>query len=70
MLTREALEEHLNLLKTFDDRVQTFCDRRNKQMQIENFEDLPLTLEVKKGIEELGFTELFPIQAQAIIPLL
>jgi ATP-dependent RNA helicase DeaD len=39
-------------------------------MQIENFEDLPLTPEVKKGIEELGFTELFPIQAQAIIPLL
>ena len=39
-------------------------------MQIENFEDLPLTPEVKKGIEELGFTDLFPIQAQAIIPLL
>ena len=39
-------------------------------MQIENFEDLPLTPEVKKGIKELGFTELFPIQAQAIIPLL
>ena len=39
-------------------------------MQIENFEDLPLTPEVMKGIEELGFTNLFPIQAQAIIPLL
>ncbi len=39
-------------------------------MQIENFEDLPLTPEVMKGIEELGFTDLFPIQAQAIIPLL
>ena len=39
-------------------------------MQIKNFKDLPLTPEVKKGIEELGFTELFPIQAQAIIPLL
>jgi ATP-dependent RNA helicase DeaD len=39
-------------------------------MQIENFEDLPLTPEVKKGIEELGFTDLFPIQAQAIMPLL
>ena len=39
-------------------------------MQIENFKDLPLTPEVKKGIEELGFTELFPIQAQSIIPLL
>ncbi|MHC3129997.1 MAG: DEAD/DEAH box helicase [Candidatus Bathyarchaeota archaeon] len=39
-------------------------------MQIENFEDLPLTPEIMKGIEELGFTDLFPIQAQAIIPLL
>jgi len=39
-------------------------------MQIRNFEDLPLCPEVMKGIEELGFTELFPIQAQAIIPLL
>ena len=39
-------------------------------MQIENFEDLPLCPEVMKGIEELGFSNLFPIQAQAIIPLL
>ncbi len=39
-------------------------------MQMEYFEDLPLSLEVKEGIEELGFTNLFPIQAQAIIPLL
>ena len=39
-------------------------------MQIKYFEDLPLTVEVMKGIYELGFTELFPIQAQAIIPLL
>ena len=39
-------------------------------MQIRNFEDLPLTSEVMKGIEELGFTELFPIQAQAMMPLL
>ena len=39
-------------------------------MTIRNFEDLPLCPEVMKGIEELGFTELFPIQAQAIIPLL
>jgi ATP-dependent helicase YprA (DUF1998 family) len=70
MLTREPLEDFLRLLKTFDYRVQTFCDRRNKQMKIENFEDLPLTPEVMKGIEELGFTELFPIQAQAMIPLL
>jgi ATP-dependent RNA helicase DeaD len=39
-------------------------------MQIRKFEDLPLTAEVMKGIEELGFTELFPIQAQAILPIL
>ncbi len=39
-------------------------------MQLQNFEDLPLTPEVMKGIEELGFTNLFPIQAQAIVPLL
>lgn len=39
-------------------------------MQIKCFEDLPLSQEVMKGIEELGFRNLFPIQAQAIIPLL
>ena len=39
-------------------------------MIIQKFEDLPLTFEVMKVIEELGFTDLFPIQAQAIIPLL
>jgi ATP-dependent RNA helicase DeaD len=39
-------------------------------MQMKYFEDLPLTSEVMKGITELGFTELFPIQAQAIVPLL
>ena len=39
-------------------------------MQMECFRDLPLNPEVLKGIEELGFRNLFPIQAQAIIPLL
>ncbi len=39
-------------------------------MQIQSFRDLPLTVEVLKSIEELGFENLFPIQAQAIIPLL
>ena len=39
-------------------------------MQTQNFRDLPLSPEVMKGIEELGFNDLFPIQAQAIIPLL
>ena len=39
-------------------------------MQIQCFKDLPLSEEVMKGIEELGFRSLFPIQAQAIMPLL
>lgn len=39
-------------------------------MQIKCFKDLPLSREVMNGIEELGFNDLFPIQAQAIIPLL
>ncbi|MEM2816627.1 MAG: DEAD/DEAH box helicase [Candidatus Bathyarchaeia archaeon] len=38
--------------------------------QIKYFKDLPLSSTVLDGIEELGFTDLFPIQAQAIIPLL
>ncbi|HKM60249.1 MAG TPA: DEAD/DEAH box helicase [Candidatus Bathyarchaeia archaeon] len=39
-------------------------------MQIQSFKDLPLTSEVLRSIEELGFESLFPIQAQAIMPLL
>jgi len=39
-------------------------------MQAQYFKDLPLSPETMKGIEELGFTDLFPIQAQAITPLL
>jgi len=41
-----------------------------KHMKIECFEDLPLSQEVMNGIEELGFSNLFPIQAEAIMPLL
>jgi ATP-dependent RNA helicase DeaD len=41
-----------------------------KHMQTQCFKDLPLSEEVMKGIEELGFSNLFPIQAQAIMPLL
>ena len=37
---------------------------------MQSFRDLPLSSEVLKGIEELGFENLFPIQAQAIMPLL
>ena len=39
-------------------------------MQIQYFKDLSLSPEIMKGIEELGFNNLFPIQAQAINPLL
>ena len=39
-------------------------------MQMQSFSDLPLSMEVLRSIEEMGFKELFPIQAQAIIPLL
>jgi len=39
-------------------------------MQCQSFKDLPLNSEVQKSINELGFENLFPIQAQAIIPLL
>ena len=39
-------------------------------MQIQSFKDLPLNTEVQRSIEELGYETLFPIQAQAIIPLL
>ena len=39
-------------------------------MEMQSFKDLPLSMEVLKGIEDLGFDNLFPIQAQAIVPLL
>jgi len=45
------------------------AEETNK-MQIQSFKDLPLSMEVQRSIEDLGFESLFPIQAQAIIPLL
>ena len=39
-------------------------------MQKQSFKDLSLSMEVLRSIEELGFSDLFPIQAQAITPLL
>jgi ATP-dependent RNA helicase DeaD len=39
-------------------------------LQMQSFKDLPLNPEVLRSIEDLGFETLFPIQAQAIIPLL
>ena len=47
-----------------------FVAGENENMQVKCFKDLPLSREVMNGIEELGFNDLFPIQAQAIIPLL
>jgi len=37
---------------------------------IRHFEELPLSPQVMKAVEDLGFKEVFPIQAQAIQPLL
>ncbi|MDH7557526.1 MAG: DEAD/DEAH box helicase [Candidatus Bathyarchaeota archaeon] len=50
--------------------MKNFVAGEMKNMQIQNFKDLPLSMEVLKSIEELGFHNLFPIQAQAIAPLL
>jgi ATP-dependent RNA helicase DeaD len=41
-----------------------------EQLEYQSFKDLPLSMEVLRSIEELGFETLFPIQAQAIKPLL
>src|SRR5512136_445977 len=47
------------------------CDRRiQKTLEIQSFKDLPLSMEVSKCIKELGYETLFPIQDQAITPLL
>jgi ATP-dependent RNA helicase DeaD len=43
---------------------------QRNHMGIECFKDLPLSVSVMRGIEELGFDNLFPIQAQAMTPLL
>jgi len=39
-------------------------------MKMQTFNDLPLGIQVLNAIKDLGFEELFPIQAQAIVPLL
>jgi len=39
-------------------------------MEMQSFKDIPLSGAVLRSVEELGFESLFPIQAQAIIPLL
>ena len=39
-------------------------------MQVQNFNDLPLSKDVLKGIKALGYKKPSPIQAQSIMPLL
>ncbi len=39
-------------------------------MQVQNFNDLPLSKDVLRGIKALGFENPSPIQAQSILPLL
>ena len=39
-------------------------------MKVQSFEDFPLGSGILRGLEDLGFETLFPIQAQAILPLL
>jgi ATP-dependent RNA helicase DeaD len=39
-------------------------------MQAQCFEDLPISKNVLNGLKNLGFSNLFPIQAQAILPQL
>ncbi len=49
---------------------ENFVAGENEIMEMQAFKDLPLSVEVLRSIKELGFESLFPIQAQAIIPLL
>ena len=51
-------------------RMMNFVAGEKDTMEIQSFKDLPLRMQVLSAIEELGFEELFPIQAQAICPLL
>jgi ATP-dependent RNA helicase DeaD len=39
-------------------------------LQVQSFKELPIRGEILKSLNELGFDTLFPIQAQAIMPLL
>ena len=39
-------------------------------MQVHEFSELPLSKDVLRGIEALGFERPSPIQAQSIMPLL
>ncbi len=51
--------------------MKDVCDRRKqKTLEVQSFKDLPLSAQVQRSIQELGYETLFPIQAQAIMPLL
>jgi ATP-dependent RNA helicase DeaD len=39
-------------------------------METMRFQDLPLSKEVQRAIDDMGFEETTPIQAQAINPIL
>lgn len=41
-----------------------------QRMQVHNFNDLPISKDVLRGIKALGFKKPSPIQAQSILPLL
>jgi len=50
---------------------RTFVTGEMEHMQnVRFFKDLPLSPQAMRAVEELGFDEVFPIQAQAILPLL
>jgi len=43
---------------------------KTNTLKIQSFEDFSLSSGILRGLEDLGFESLFPIQAQAILPLL
>lgn len=45
-------------------------EKNSTMLEVQSFRDLPLSEQVQRSVKELGFNELFPIQAQAIMPLL
>jgi ATP-dependent RNA helicase DeaD len=50
--------------------MKNFVAGEKDTMEMQTFKDLPLGMQVLNAIKDLGFEELFPIQAQAIVPLL
>ena len=50
--------------------MNNFVAGEKNSLQAQSFKDLPLSRELLKGLTDLGFDTLFPIQAHAITPLL